>query len=219
LGVEAAKVKVTPEGVADSFFSAPPFEASRSTGRGGLPYLLFVGTWEARKGIAALHSALRRVNAKGERVKLVLAGQVGWGITDLLEEMRRDRSVEFLHRPSDDQLAALYRGALALAYPSEMEGFGLPVAEAMACGCAVIASDLPSIREFAGANPLYIRPGDSEQLARHVERLLRPGADAQERRERGRELVAPLRWSALGECTALLIEQLQVTGRTARGDR
>jgi glycosyltransferase involved in cell wall biosynthesis len=132
--------------------------------------------------------------------------------------MRRDRSVEFLHRPTDDQLAALYRGALALAYPSEMEGFGLPVAEAMACSCVVIASDLPSIREFAGANPLYIRPGDSEQLARHVERLLSAGADAQERRERGREVVEPLRWSALGERTAILIEQLHATRHTARGD-
>jgi glycosyltransferase involved in cell wall biosynthesis len=216
LGIEAAKVEVTPEGVADSFFSASALDPSQDTARGACPYLLFVGTWEARKGIATLYAALRRLNDGGKRVKLVLAGQPGWGTEDLLEQMRRDRSVEFLHRPSDEQLAALYRGALALVYPSEMEGFGLPVAEAMACGCSIIATDLPSIREFAGGNPFYIRPGDSEQLARHVERLLDGGLEAQERRERGREAVAALRWSALGERTASLIEQLQATRQPAR---
>ena len=206
LGIEAAKVEVTPEGVADAFFSAPAFDTGQGTGRRARPYVLFVGTWEARKGIGTLYAALRRLNDTGERVKLVLAGQAGWGTEDLLEEMRSDPSVEFCETPSDEQLAALYRGALALVYPSEMEGFGLPVAEAMACGCSVIATDLPSIREFAGANPLYIQPGDREQLARHVERLLDGSADAQERRDRGRDAVASLRWSALGERTASLIE-------------
>jgi glycosyltransferase involved in cell wall biosynthesis len=213
LGIDATKVEVTPEGVADCFFKTPAFGSDLGAPFGLRPYVLFVGTWEARKGIATLYAALRQVNAAGERVHVVLAGQAGWGTEQLLDAMRRDSSVEFRVRPSDQELVDLYRGALALVYPSEMEGFGLPVAEAMACGCPVIATDLPSIREFAGANPLYISAGDSDQLALHVERLLDGDPDAAGRRDRGRDAVASLRWSALGERTAGLIESLPERGR------
>jgi glycosyltransferase involved in cell wall biosynthesis len=208
MGIDAAKVEVIPNGVADSFFATPAPDPVRGPRLHLRPYVLFVGTWEARKGIATLYAALRRVNAKCERVRLILAGHFGWGTEQLIETMRRDPSVELRERPSDEELAGLYRGALALVYPSEMEGFGLPVAEAMACGCPVIASDLPSIREFAGAHPLYITAGDSHQLARHIEQLLNGDPDADERRQHGRDAVASLRWSALGERTAIIIERL-----------
>lgn len=215
LGVDPAKVTVIPYGVAEAFFAAPvadPASAPTAAAADGqsLPYLLFVGTWEARKGLATLRAAARAVNVEHKRVRLLLAGQPGWGTDELLSALRQDPDVELREKPDDTQLAALYRDSLALVYPSEMEGFGLPVAEAMACGCPVIASELPSVREFAGDNPLYIRPGDSEQLARHVERLLNGDPDARRRRERSRDAVASLRWSALGEQTAILMEQLQV---------
>jgi glycosyltransferase involved in cell wall biosynthesis len=205
LGVDAAKVEVTPEGVADPFFALHAGSGDGARPRSH-PYLLFVGTWEARKGIATLLAALRRVNAEHERVDLVLAGQPGWGTGQMIETVTRDSSVELREKPTDEQLADLYRGALALVYPSEMEGFGLPVAEAMACGCPVIATDLPSIREFAGEHPLYIAAGDSAQLAHHVETLLSGRPDAEEERQRRRDAVATLRWSALGERTATLIQ-------------
>jgi glycosyltransferase involved in cell wall biosynthesis len=162
---------------------------------------------------------VRRLNQEQPRVGLVMAGQPGWGTEQLLAELREDRNVEFREAPSDDELAALYTGALALVYPSEMEGFGLPVAEAMACGCPVIATDLPSIREFADDFPLYIATGDSEQLARHAERLLEGRPDAEARRRGGRQAVSSLTWSALGERTAVVIERAarEHTGGAARG--
>jgi glycosyltransferase involved in cell wall biosynthesis len=208
LGIDAAKVEVTPEGVADAFFAPPPPDTEHCPPLRSRPYLLFVGTWEARKGIGTLYAALRRVNAERERVRLVLAGQLGWGTGQMIEEIRRDPTVELCEKPTDDQLAALYRGALALVYPSEMEGFGLPVAEAMACGCPVIATELAPIREFADDVPLYLTAGDSGQLARHVEQLLSGARDLEARRERGREVAASLRWSDLGGQTATLIERL-----------
>jgi glycosyltransferase involved in cell wall biosynthesis len=210
LGIDATKVVVIPEGVADSFFAMPaPLSTSSSH-----PYVLFVGTRGAHKGLTTLYAALRRLNAERERVRLVLAGQAGWGTEQVLEAMRRDPSVELRERPSDAELADLYRGALALAYPSEMEGFGLPVAEAMACGCPVIATDLPCIREFAGTHPLYIAAGDSQHLARHVQQLLNGDPEAEHRRSVGRDAVASLRWTALGERTAIVIEQ--AAGRPGR---
>jgi glycosyltransferase involved in cell wall biosynthesis len=208
LGIDGTKVEVIPYGVAEPFFAPPAPGVDPDDELPPRPYLLFVGTWEARKGIATLYAALRRVNAAGKRVHLVLAGQVGWGTEQLLDSLRGDPNIELCEKPDDEELAALYRGALALVYPSEMEGFGLPVAEAMACGCPVIASDLPSIREFAGACPRYIRPGDADQLVQHVDELLSGAPDADQRAARARDAVASLRWDALGERTAELIERV-----------
>jgi alpha-1,3-rhamnosyl/mannosyltransferase len=202
LSVNASKVEVIPYGVADVFFRS----TSNDRRAGDPPFVLFVGTWEARKGLVVLNEALRQVNSAANRIRLVLAGQPGWGTEDIMESMARDPNVELCERPNDEQLASLYRAALALVYPSEMEGFGLPVAEALACGCPVIASDLPSIREFAGDQPRYIRPGNSADLAGHIERLLR-GEDDRPQQRVSRELaVAGLRWSALAERTAEVLE-------------
>jgi glycosyltransferase involved in cell wall biosynthesis len=209
LGVDSERVEVIPYGVAETFFAdAPSAEEPVVDNLPERPYLLFVGTWEARKGLATLHEAVRKVNSVRRRVRIVLAGQPGWGTERVLEAMRRDRDVEFRDRPDDGQLAQLYRHALALVYPSEMEGFGLPVAEAMACGCPVIATDLPSIREFAGACPLYIDPGDSDRLAVHVESLLVASSGAPARAERARQAVDRLRWGVLGQRTAEQIERI-----------
>jgi glycosyltransferase involved in cell wall biosynthesis len=205
LGIDAAKVDVIPYGVSDTFFRAADTDATGGEGS-ARPYLLFVGTWEARKGIATLYEALGKLNASGARIRLVLAGAPGWGTEALLETVRRDACVELLERPGDSQLADLYSHALALVYPSEMEGFGLPVAEAMACGCPVIATDLPPIREFARSCPLYIGQGDSDGIVGHVETLLGGAVDLAAWRREASLTVSALRWEAVAERTAAAIE-------------
>jgi glycosyltransferase involved in cell wall biosynthesis len=206
LDIDAHKVAVIPCGVADAFFGGAKgaIAGERAQSR---PYVLFVGTWELRKGLGALHAAVKLVNSQGDRVRLILAGQPGWGTDEILAATERDQNVVHYERPTDDRLASLYRQAVALVYPSEMEGFGLPVAEAMACGCPVISSDLPSIREFAGDQPYYVQPGDSAEIARCIERLL-IGKPELTRRRRGEEAVAGLRWDTVAERTARVIEQV-----------
>jgi glycosyltransferase involved in cell wall biosynthesis len=78
----------------------------------------------------------------------------------------------------------------------------------MACGCPVIASNLPSIREFAGEHPVYIAVGDSGGLARQIERFLNGNADVESRRIAGHDAVTSLRWSVLGDRTAGVLEQV-----------
>jgi glycosyltransferase involved in cell wall biosynthesis len=212
MGVESEKITVIPYGVSDAFFAPPTFGCDPESGVRGVPYVLFVGTREARKGLSTLYAALRLLNAEHCRVRLVLAGQDGWGTERLMEEMRSDPTVELRDKPSDEELSHLYRDALALVYPSEMEGFGLPVAEAMACGCAVIASDLPSIREFAGDHPFYITPGDSANLATQIQGLLNGDHDVERRRATARDAVTSLRWDLLGDLTAKVLEQVSGVG-------
>lgn len=200
-GIDAAKVVVAHYGVASGF--GPHGDGPRDVAR---PYVLFVGTIEPRKGVAELHRAVSALNRHGSRVGLVLAGRPGWGVDDLVATLRRDRAVRFVHEPSDADLAALYRGAVATAYPSAMEGFGLPVAEAMACGSPVVASALGCIREFAGDAPLYVEPGDERALADHIDLLLTSADERARRRRAGLAAASGLRWDDAARATAAAIE-------------
>ncbi len=209
LGVDPSKVDVVRYGVSDVFYRTDEVAACALAQP---PYLLAVGTFEARKGLEILYSAVREVNRAGTRVRLVLAGQPGWGTETLIAGLARDRAVDIRTRVSDAELAALYHGALALVYPSRMEGFGLPVAEAMAARCPVIASDLACIREYAGGAVLYAPVGDATVIAEHVDRLLDDPDEAVERVAAGSLVARDLRWSAVAERTARVIER-------AGGDR
>lgn len=201
LGIDGEKVHVAPYGVAEAFFTD---NISADETVLDAPYLLFVGTFEARKGLEVLEDAFSRMRPE---VRLVLAGQPGWGTDAILERLHRNSRVRIELRPSDERLGQLMRGALALVYPSRMEGFGLPVAEAMATGCPVIASDLDCIREFADEVPLYAPVGDARMLAQHVARLLADTGEIERRRQAGGESAAGLRWSVAAETTACAIEQ------------
>jgi len=203
-GVPQAKTQVVFYGVSESFLGEPPRRDTLAE-----PYLLFVGTFEPRKGLPELRRAVERLNRSRERpIRLSVAGRPGWGVSKTLDELRGDPNVEFHIDPTDQELAELYAGALALVYPSRAEGFGLPVAEAMACGTPVIASDLDCIRDYALDAPLYVKPGDIEGIAAHVVRLLEDEGARDRLATRGQAIARGLRWPSVGDRTAALIEQV-----------
>jgi glycosyltransferase involved in cell wall biosynthesis len=194
--VPREKVHVTSYGVADVFL--PRGEPRRVEP----PFVLFVGTFEARKGLDTLAEALHRLDG----VNVVLAGRPGWGVADTVPALTADPRVELRTDPTDEQLADLYRTATALVYPSRAEGFGLPVAEAMASGCPVVASELGCIREFADDVPLYFTPGDADGLARQLRRMLTDAGLREERAATGTRLGATLTWDVVASRTAAAIE-------------
>ena len=135
-------------------------------------YILFVGTIEPRKNLVLLLEALKIMKTK---VPLVIAGWKGWGEKQLkrkLKELGLEKQVFLTGYVDNNTLACLYSGAQAFVYPSLYEGFGLPVLEAMACGCPVICSNKASLPEVAGEAALYIDPYNPESLANTLERLL-----------------------------------------------
>ena len=205
-GTPPAKIRVVHNGVDERFFApagAPPAERAAAT-------VLAVGSVEPRKGLDVLLQAVRAINGGGRAgtpVRLVVAGARSWGSDSLLDELRRDPAVDVVPSPSDDALAALYREATVLAFPSRAEGFGLPVAEAMAAGCPVVASDLPSIREFAGEVPVYVPAGDAEQLAAALTCVLDDPAETARRAQLGVQAARALRWSTVGEAVAVMLEE------------
>ena len=154
LGVPASKIRVIPNGVSETFTPEGP----RAEG----DYVLAVGTVEPRKNLARLVQATRRLG-----VELRVAGARGWGRVD-----GDSTAVRWLGEVSDDKLAALYRGARCLAYPSIYEGFGLPVVEAMACGTPVVTSSGGATEEVAGGAAVLIDPLDPVSIAGGIEQAM-----------------------------------------------
>jgi len=133
-----------------------------------VPYVLFVGTAEPRKGLDVLLEAFSEVARADHEIELWLAGQVGWGVgpfVDQLEEHPFKERIRRLGFVDDDVLPALYRRARVVAYPSRGEGFGLPVLEAMACGASVVTTDGTVMADVAGGAARLVPIGDAAALA------------------------------------------------------
>jgi glycosyltransferase involved in cell wall biosynthesis len=124
------------------------------------PYFLFVGTLEPRKNIPRLVEAWREVR-KTQNVDLVIAGRARADFPPPAPEP----GLRVLGAVSEEELPALYSGALACVYPSLYEGFGLPALEAMQCGAVVIASRDPAIVEVTGDAAVQVEATDTRALA------------------------------------------------------
>ncbi len=128
----------------------------------GGEYLLAVGTLEPRKNLPRLIEA-----TAGLGIELRIAGAPGWG------GVRAEGAhVTWLGRPSDEELATLLRGALCLAYPSLWEGFGIPVLEAMLCGCPVVTSSGSAMEEVSAGAAELVDPNDVDSISAGIERAL-----------------------------------------------
>lgn len=145
------------------------------------PYFLAVGTVEPRKNLPALVEAFVSLKRSGElpEYELLIAGSRGWRGRRLhaLLDVAEAHGVRWLGFISDDDLAALYAGSQAFVFPSLYEGFGIPAAEARACGARVVATDMPELREAGGPTGLYIEPtvvGIRESLTRAADEVRAP---------------------------------------------
>jgi len=203
------RVRATPLGVAEVWFSAAAPDASTRR-QLGLPdhYTLFVGTREPRKNLTTVLTAHARAwQGVPGTPELVLVGPPGWG-----PETRRQPGVVVFDHVPDDALRAIVAGAAAVLMPSRYEGFGLPVLEALAAGVAVIASDIPVLREVAQEQATYVGVSDvdgwAEALARVEERAGNPAT----RRARARSFT----WA---DCAAATVEVYRDAVGAERRDR
>ncbi len=157
-------------------------EVAATLARHGLApgYLLFVGTLEPRKNVPTLLRAYRLLRDEtGFDGPLVLVGGRGWhdeAIFATVEALALQGAVRHLSGVDDATLLHLYHGAALLALPSHYEGFGLPVLEAMHCGCPIVCSDRGSLREVAGDAALLLPPGDAGAWAEALARVLEDSA-------------------------------------------
>jgi glycosyltransferase involved in cell wall biosynthesis len=183
LGVPSARIVVVPNGV------EPVFTPHGPAAEGD--YVLAVGTLEPRKNLARVAEAARLAG-----VELRVAGAEGWGGVDAPGR---------LGFVPDPELAALYRGARCLLYPSLYEGFGIPVLEAMACGTPVVTSRAGACEEVAGGAAVLVDPLDPEAIAAGI-------GEAERRREELRALgfarAAEFTWTRAADAVEALWREL-----------
>ncbi len=159
------RIEVVAPGVSLGPAAASPPPAQSPPPAASPPYLLAVGALEPRKAPDLLVRAFTAARAAGLRARLVFAGE-----GRLAGALAAD-GVTVLGQVSDAQLDALYRGALALVMPSLLEGYGLPVAEALARGTPAVVSDLPVFGAELNGAVLRVAPGDEAALTAALLRL------------------------------------------------
>lgn len=204
-----ARVAVARNGVEEAFQPlGDPAAADRTRRRfsAGRPYILYLGTLEPRKDVETLVAACERLWARRRaRPDLVLAGGTGWKTAPLHRRIAHSAFRDKIHLvgyAAQPQALELYRAADVFVYPSLAEGFGLPVAEAMACGTPVVASDIEALREVAGDAALFAAPGDAAGFAREIERLLEDEGARESLRLAGPRRAALFTWKEAAERTA-----------------
>jgi glycosyltransferase involved in cell wall biosynthesis len=204
-GVEAARIRIVPLGVDHAPADADAVTRIREAYALPDRFALFVGTLEPRKNLRRLGAAMARL---AEPLPLVVAGPDGWGG---VSEGLGVADVRFLGFVPATALPALYAAATVFAYPSESEGFGLPVAEAMAQGTPVVTSAGTSTEEVAGGAAVLVDPFDVDAIAAGIDEAQRR---ADELAAAGRARAADLTWDAAAERTlAVYREVLGPVGR------
>jgi len=167
LGLKPERIEVIYPGVAEPFFGAAPARRAK-------PYILFVGTVEPRKNLSLLLDAYRQLPPSlREEYDLLVAGPAGWGDTSVIKRLRSgEPGVYYLGYVPEAELPALTAGATVFAYPSLYEGFGLPLAQAMAASVPAVTSNVSSLPEVAGDAALLVDPHSIAELGAALQRVL-----------------------------------------------
>jgi glycosyltransferase involved in cell wall biosynthesis len=206
------RITVAPLGVSEHF---APVDRPNETLPAGItpPYLLHVGDLHERRNLPlVVHAMFEAQRHPGmPPLTLVLAG-VDRGIGDRLRGYAREATspdaVVCLGPVSDSQLLTLYRGAVALVYPSRYEGFGLPVLEAMACGTPVIASRAASIPEVLGDAGILLDPDDEPGWADAIAKVVNDEWQKSRMRKAGLARALEFTWSRTASITLGVYRQL-----------
>ena len=172
------------------------------------PYLLSGGNRMPHKNFERLLQALALIPAM-ERPRLVITGAHGADpLRPVVEQLGLSDDVELRGWVSEEELAALYRGATAYLFPSLFEGFGLPVLEAMARGCPVIGSDIPVLHEVGGDDMIYVDARSPSAIATAVRRLVGDADTQMVMSAAGRKRAAMFTWERAADATAAVYRRV-----------
>jgi glycosyltransferase involved in cell wall biosynthesis len=211
--IEPGRVRAIPLGVDAGLGGASEDEQRAVRARyelGEGPLALFVGKLSKRRNLPTLIRAFGRIReGAAAEYKLVLVGSnhLNLPLAPLGEELGLGRSLRLLGHVSDADLRALYAAAEAFVYPSDYEGFGLPVLEAMAAGTPVITLDNSSLREVAGDAAMLLPSATVEGLADAMARLMTDPALREELASLGRARARRFSWRQTADRTMAVLAE------------
>lgn len=163
------------------------------------PYVAFAGTLEPRKDLPTLVDAFAPLARERPNLRLVLVGGDGWGVQAVRDAIAASGVATRVLRPgylANDAIPAFFRCAEVVAYPSLVEGFGLPALEALACGAPLVTTTGSAIEEVVGDAALLVAPGDASALTRRLARILDDPEEAGRLRAAGPMQAEKFTWDA-----------------------
>lgn len=205
LHVPPERIDVIPLGVGTHFRPADAAAQDAVRRKHRLPesYFLFVGTLEPRKNLTRIIAAWAQATAQGGP-DLVIAGRRGWktGALDAaIAQCRRQDRIHLAGFLPQTDLPAVMSAAVGFVWPTLLEGFGLPVLEAMACGTPVITSNTSSLPELTGDAALLVHPENTKAIAAAMRLLMEDAALRQSLRDKGFARAALFTWERTARLT------------------
>lgn len=215
LRLPESTISVIPCGVSEHFHPPENSDDMRAMTRGlGLtrPYLLYVGNLKPHKNVDVLLLAYAELRKrKGlQHLLLIVGNDLRWkqSTIDKCSRLGIQESVVFAPHIPAASLPAVYAGADLLVLPSTMEGFGLPVIEAMACGTPVVCSNAASLPEVAGEAALFFDPSNHDDLVSQIEDVLNSSDLRTSLRDKGLRRAKRFTWQESAQMHLSLYRQL-----------
>jgi alpha-1,3-rhamnosyl/mannosyltransferase len=208
----AARVSVTVSGVSSDFrpSATPPAEPPLPNLPRGRRYVLTVGQYAPYKNHEGAIAGFAAAFAGREDVDLVLVQRLDQATDGLKMQARAlgiEARVHFLSGVTRDQLVTLYHGAAALLHPSFYEGFGNPLAEAMACGCPIVTSDRSAMPEVTGGAALLANPHDPAAIGAQLRAVVDDPVLAADLAQRGLARAGELSWRRFAEANVAIYRE------------
>lgn len=163
------------------------------------PYILCIGTLEKKKNIPTLLKAYNELRQKGIKHKLLLVGKKGFGseeIISLINELGIGKDAIILGYAAFEDLPALYNAAAVFVFPSAYDGFGMPVAEALRCGCPAVVSDAGGVPEAVGDSGRVVGVYDVKGYSDALIEILENESIARELSRKGHKYSMRFSWKA-----------------------
>jgi glycosyltransferase involved in cell wall biosynthesis len=208
LNLDPNRIEVIYPGIPDAYFTAQPAVAKYKLDK---PFVLFVGTIEPRKNVDTLLDAWIELPASTRDAHdLVFVGPVGWARNATVNRLGSGiEGVRMLGYVPEADLPSITAAASVFAYPSFYEGFGFPIAQAMAAGIPVITSNVSSMPEVAGEGGVLVDPRSASELAAAMDRLLTSKTARENFGGKGRELARRFTWKNSAERSAEFFSRLR----------
>ncbi|MDQ6706080.1 MAG: glycosyltransferase family 4 protein, partial [Acidobacteriota bacterium] len=211
LGLDPMRVQVIHHGISGGYFRDPKLSPeARARYKLNRPYVLFISTIEPRKNVDRLLDAYSALALEiRNEFELIVAGPVGWNSANTVERLQSGMpGVRYLGYVPEQHLPGLTAGASLFVYPSLYEGFGFPVAQAMAAGVPVIASNNSSIPEVAGDAARLVDPRSTEEIRAALADLLLSPSIRSGMSARGRARAQRFQWTECARKTWTFFDQV-----------